>query len=149
MSPLGTGVGVGVGVGTGVGVTAGVDVGAGEGVEVGVGVGVEGGVGFEEGVGEGAADSVTVTVQSADLLLPSAAVTMIVAVPFDTALTWPLLSTVATDGLLLFHVTVLFAALEGSKTALSVSDVPFFKDRAVLFSEIRSTIPSFGFFTVM
>ena len=64
-----------------------------------------------------------VTVQEA-VLLPSAVVTVIVAVPVLTPVTTPPVDTMATAVLLLLHVTFLFVALEGSILAKRVS-VPF------------------------
>jgi hypothetical protein len=66
--------------------------------------------------------SFTVTVQVA-VLLPSTVLTFIAAVPGETAVTLPLL-TVATDELLLAHVTAAFVALLGATVAISVSDPP-------------------------
>ena len=59
----------------------------------------------------------TVTVQVAVLLEPSAVVAVMVAVPLDTAVTKPVLLTVATDVLLLLHVTLLSVALLGVTVA--------------------------------
>ena len=59
---------------------------------------------------------VTVTAHVA-VWFPSA-VTVIVASPGATAVTFPLLSTVATLSLLLSHVTLLFVAVEGDTVAL-------------------------------
>ena len=61
----------------------------------------------------------TVTEHVALLLLPSVVVAVIVAVPFDLAVTRPLASTVATAVLLLVHVTDLFVALVGNTVAVS------------------------------
>ena len=55
---------------------------------------------------------------------PSAVVAVIVAVPLDTAVTTPVLLTVATCELLLFHVTFLFPAFVGVTVATSVSVAP-------------------------
>ena len=60
--------------------------------------------------------ALTVTVQVA--VLPPSAVTVIVASPAPTAVTFPLWSTVATPGVLLSHVTLLFVAVEGDTVAL-------------------------------
>jgi len=65
----------------------------------------------------------TVTLQAA-VLPPSAVVTVIVAVPAATAVTTPLVDTVAIPGLPLLHVTLLFAALEGATVAVRVSVLP-------------------------
>ena len=62
----------------------------------------------------------TVTVQLA-VFPPDAVVTVIVALPLLAALTTPLPSTVATEGLLLVQVTDLFVALPGSTIAVSCS----------------------------
>ena len=61
----------------------------------------------------------TVTLQVALLFEPSAVLAVIVALPLDTAVTRPVLLTVATDGLLLVHVTLLFVALLGVTVAVS------------------------------
>ena len=55
------------------------------------------------------------------VLLPSAVVTVIVAVPDATAVTFPAVETVATLVLLLLQVTFLFVALLGETVAVSVS----------------------------
>ena len=60
--------------------------------------------------------ALTVTVQVA--VLPPSAVTVIVASPTPTAVTFPFWSTVATPGVLLSHVTLLFVAVEGDTVAL-------------------------------
>jgi hypothetical protein len=60
----------------------------------------------------------TVTAHAA-LLLPSTVMTVIVAVPSDTAVTMPLLDTVATVGSLLSQVTDLLVAFEGEMVAVS------------------------------
>jgi hypothetical protein len=73
---------------------------------------------------------VTVTEQVA-VLLPSKVVTVIVALPAETALTVPP-DTVATDVLLLLHDTFLFVALEGETVALSVWLPPTVKDKLVV-----------------
>ena len=67
-------------------------------------------------------DMLTVTAQVAVLLEPSdvvAVLAVIVAVPLDTAVTRPFASTVATDGLLLLHITLLSVALSGVTVAVS------------------------------
>jgi hypothetical protein len=61
----------------------------------------------------------TVTAQVA-VLLPSAVVTVMVALPSATALIVPP-DTIATVVLLLLHVTFLFVALEGATVAVNVS----------------------------
>jgi len=65
---------------------------------------------------------VTITVQVA-VFLPSSVVTVIVAVPDETAVTTPPI-TVATAGLLEVHVTVLLVALPGATVAVRVSVFP-------------------------
>jgi hypothetical protein len=67
---------------------------------------------------------VTVTVH-VDVLFPSSVVTVIVAVPASTAVTVPLALTVATDVLLLVHVTFLFVAFDGLIYETIVSVFPF------------------------
>ena len=75
----------------------------------------------------------TVTVQVALLLEPSAVVAVMVAVPLATAVTTPALLTVATDVLLLVHVTLLLLALEGVTVAVRVDVWPAdVKEREVL-----------------
>ena len=64
---------------------------------------------------------VTVTAQVALLLLPSAVVTVMVAVPTALAVTKPLLLTVAIEVLLDFHVTAGFVVLLGVTVAVSCS----------------------------
>lgn len=64
---------------------------------------------------------VTVTWQVALLLLPSAVVTVIVAVPTIFAVTKPVLLTVATDVLLDDQVTLLSAVSSGDTVAVSCS----------------------------
>ena len=58
--------------------------------------------------------------------LPSAAVAVIVVLPAATAVTSPSLSTVATDVLLLVHVTNLFVAFIGLTVAVKVTFSPTF-----------------------
>jgi hypothetical protein len=55
-----------------------------------------------------------------------------VATPRDTAVTTPSLSTVATAGLLLVHVTSLKVALAGNTVAVSVSVLPISVSMAVV-----------------
>jgi hypothetical protein len=76
--------------------------------------------------------SITVTVQVA-VLPPSAVVTMMIAVPAATAVTIPLLFTVATPVLLLLQVTFLFVALAGNTDAMRVDVPPMFKPRVLRF----------------
>ena len=66
----------------------------------------------------------TVTAQVAVLLEPSAVLAVMVAVPLDTAVTRPVLLTVATDVLLLVHVTLLLVALLGVTVAVSCKVCP-------------------------
>ena len=87
--------------------------------------------------------TVTVTEHVA-VLLPSAVVTVIVAVPAAMAVTKPDVETVATDVLLLFQVTFLFVALEGETVAVSVSVALGARVREVLFK----LTPVTGMFTV-
>ena len=56
--------------------------------------------------------------------MPSSVVAVMVAVPFATAVTTPLLLTVATEVLLLDHVTFLFVALSGKTVAVSAVVAP-------------------------
>jgi hypothetical protein len=58
------------------------------------------------------------------VLLPSSVLTVMVAEPADTAVTMPLLLTVATDVLLLLQVTFLFVAFVGSTVAERVTVLP-------------------------
>ena len=69
------------------------------------------------------------------MLLPSAVVTVIVAVPGPLAVTKPLVLTVATEVLLDFHVTDLLLVLLGVTVAVSCSVWPVFNVADVLFSE--------------
>jgi len=79
----------------------------------------------------------TVTVQEA-VLLPSAVVTVMIAVPALTAVTKPP-DTVATAVLPLLHVTLLFVALEGSILAKRVSVLPMTRLVVVLFKDTPVT----------
>ena len=54
------------------------------------------------------------------MYFPSFVVTVIVAVPAFSALTFPFASTLATDASLLFHVTLLSAAFSGCVDYLSL-----------------------------
>ena len=65
----------------------------------------------------------TLTVQ-VSVYPPSPVVAVITAVPLETAVTFPVLSTVATAVFELFHVTVLSDAAEGSTAAWSCSFSP-------------------------
>lgn len=67
--------------------------------------------------------ALTVTVQLA-VFVPSSVVTVIVAVPALTAVTLPVLLTVATDVFDDLQLTFLFVAVDGATVAVSVSDVP-------------------------
>ena len=87
--------------------------------------------------------TVTVTAQVA-VLLPSAVVTVIVAVPDATAVTFPAVETVATLVLLLLQVTFLFVALLGEIVAVSVS-VAFGANVSVVLFRLT---PVTGMFTV-
>ena len=81
---------------------------------------------------------VTVTEQVA-VLEPSVVVTVMVAEPALTAVTFPLLSTVATPVSEDFQLTALFVALVGATVAVSVSDPPSAKVRLVLLSDTPVT----------
>jgi hypothetical protein len=74
---------------------------------------------------------VTVTAQVA-VLLPSCVVTVIVALPADTAVTTPFV-TVATEEALLLHVTLLFVAFAGKTVTVNVSEAPTVRLSVVLF----------------
>ena len=87
--------------------------------------------------------TLTVTAQVA-VLEPSAVVTVIVAEPAVTAVTLPVLSTVATAVLLLFQEIDLLVALEGATVAVSVVVEPTFKVALVLLKVTLET----GTFTV-
>ena len=63
----------------------------------------------------------TVTVQVAERFVPSAVVAVMVAVPSATAVTTPVLLTVATLVSLLVHVTFLLVAFVGVPVAVSVT----------------------------
>ena len=73
---------------------------------------------------------------------PSVALAVIVAEPIDTAVTSPVLLTVAADELL-FHVIALFVALEGVMVAVSCLVAPTVK----LTDEVSSEIPVTGITT--
>jgi hypothetical protein len=81
---------------------------------------------------------VTVTVQVA-VLWPSTVVTVITALPADTALTKPLWDTVATAALPLLHITFLFVALDGAMMAVKVSELPTVIVVEVLFRDTPVT----------
>jgi hypothetical protein len=66
-------------------------------------------------------------------------VTVIDAVPADTAVTNPLEETVATDVLLLLHETFLFVALAGMIVATNWLVSPTFSDKFVAFSDTLAT----------
>ena len=65
----------------------------------------------------------TVTVQVA-FLLPSCDVTVIIVDPIFLGVTFPALSTVATDSSLDVHVTILFVAFDGLKVSFNVKVFP-------------------------
>ena len=77
-------------------------------------------------------DIFTVTAQVAVLLEPSAVVAVIVVLPLDTAVTRPFASTVATDGLLLLHITLLSVELSGVTVAVSCKVWPRLVNDAVV-----------------
>ena len=81
--------------------------------------------------------SVTVIVADA-VLLPSAVVTVIFAVPAALAVTVPL-DTVATDVFDEDHVTFLFVAFEGEIVAVNVVVLPTSKVALVLFKDTPVT----------
>lgn len=75
------------------------------------------------------------------VLPPSAVVAVIFAVPFDTAETRPVSSpTVATAGVSLVHVTVLFVAFAGATVAVKVSEPPGAKVSLVSLKVTRVTL---------
>lgn len=76
--------------------------------------------------------AVTVTEQVACFPLPSLALQVMVAVPAATAVTLPVLLTVATLVLLDVHVTLLSVALFGRTVAVSVSLFPVSNESDVL-----------------
>jgi hypothetical protein len=80
---------------------------------------------------------VTVTEQVA-VLLPSAVVTVMTALPADMAVTVPF-DTVATEVLPLLHVTFLFVTLEGATVAVKVSEQPTVRDSVVLLRDTPVT----------
>ena len=84
------------------------------------------------------AKSLTITLQLT-LYLPSSVVAVIKAVPTPTALTLPLLSTVAILVLLLDHITFLSFASLGRTVAIKFSNSPLFKLRTSLFNFISET----------
>ena len=84
-------------------------------------------------------DWITVTVQVAETPLLSAAVAMMVAVPSFTAVTLPLLSTVAMVSSLLSQVTALLVAFSGVTVAVRVAVLPVYRDRLDSFSETLAT----------
>jgi hypothetical protein len=83
----------------------------------------------------------TVTLHVA-VLLPSSVVTVMVALPAETALTTPL-DTVATDVLLDFHVTFLLVASDGEMVGVSLVSEPVSKAIEVLSSDTPVTLTSF------
>jgi hypothetical protein len=72
-------------------------------------------------------------------LLPSAVVTVMVAVPLDIPVTNPVDKTVATDGALLVQVISLFVALAGNTVAINCSVESIAKERPVLFNDTPVT----------
>ena len=90
--------------------------------------------------------ALTVTSHAA-VLLPSAVVTMMVAVPAFTAVTVPS-ATVATCSLLLLHVTVWLVAFAGSTVAVSFSLPPSASVNSVLVNVTPVTGTVWGALTV-
>ena len=80
----------------------------------------------------------TVTAQVA-VLPPSAVVTVMVALPFATAVTLPVWSTVATLGALELQLTVWFVAVDGCTVAVRFRVAPGFSVRVVGFRETPVT----------
>jgi hypothetical protein len=81
------------------------------------------------------------------VLLPSTVVTVMIALPGDTAVTKPFDDTVATDEALVLHVTFLLVALVGATVAIKVSvllkprsSVFLFKDTLVTFTTVEMTV---------
>jgi hypothetical protein len=83
--------------------------------------------------------ALTVTAQVADLL-PSAEVTVMVALPTDTAVTKPFDETVATEVALLLHDAFLFVALKGAMVAVNVSVPPTVRLVEVLLRDTPVTV---------
>jgi hypothetical protein len=86
----------------------------------------------------GVTNEPTVTEQVA-VLLPSAVVTVIMALPKVLAVTTPVSETVATAVLLLLHDTDLFVALEGATVAVNVSMTPNSRASVFLFKDTPVT----------
>ena len=86
----------------------------------------------------------TVTLQVA-VLLPSSVVTVIVAVPSETAVTKPLEETVATEGELVVQLTLLFVASDGRTVAVSWLDSPSVNVKVDLSSQTPVTEITFLF----
>src|SRR5699024_1206273 len=84
------------------------------------------------------AGSLTVTLVCADLL-PSLVPTLMLAVPGATAVTTPLLSTVATFSLSLAQFKPLLVASVGATVAFSVAVLPVSSDNVVLSSDTPVT----------
>ena len=82
--------------------------------------------------------SVTVTVQEADLPLPSLAVAVMMAVPFARAETQPPL-TVATAALLLLQESERSVAFSGQTVAERETVMPMFSDMTIRFSSTEFT----------
>ena len=81
----------------------------------------------------------TVTTHVSFLVESNCEVTVIVAVPALSAVTLPVLSTLATEPLLVDQVTFLFVALDGKTVAISVSFAPISKVKVFLFSVTLDT----------
>ena len=90
----------------------------------------------------------TVTFTVAYLLLPSNAITLIVAVPLPFAVILPLWFTVATLALELVHFSFLFVALVGVTVALTVNDLPFSNVTEFLLNSTLVTFFTVGFVVV-
>ena len=69
-------------------------------------------------------DIETDTVTSLQATCPKAVIALMVVVPIETAVTLPSAFTVATAGLSLSHVTLVFVALWGNTVAINVSELP-------------------------
>jgi hypothetical protein len=93
---------------------------------------------------------VTVMEQVA-VLLPSAVVTVMVALPIAKPLTKPFDDTDAIEGELLLHVTFLLVALAGKTVAVNVSEPPTVRLVPVLFkvTPVTATVPPPPLVTVM
>lgn len=87
---------------------------------------------ISDGVCVGVVDSCSTVTSHVAVLLPSAVVTVIVALPAETAVTTPL-ETVATDVFNDVQVTVLLVAFSGATVAVKVSVAPTSSVVSVLF----------------